>query len=1260
MGDSSTIVKTLQVRLRRDSSTIASPRSRLRPHQTNPDEGFGFVVRCSGGGVSSLSRKPPASRRRRGESQINSSSSRPLTVVSVRVNGAADREGSLRVGDRILAVNSVGLVGASLQDFQRLLDKLRSEDCVVLIEYDVAKLESVLGAEGPILIEMEKDDGRSDLGIALGTERGDLGEMRVSSRGGGFGGVGGGRGCSGAAESVIKVEAIKPASTAERTGALSVGDSILSIDGVSLKNCSLSEAQRLLVVSDGRPLRLEVLPVGVKRRREERAADERDRLREEDPRRVERDDHSKRGYADRYCEANERRDERLEYSHPLPPPPPIEASYPLPPPIESSYPYPPPPDDAAQQQLEILSRLTQSLSSQIQVEPLTAALQSLGVVAALKSGESLLNSQHRGSGMASAHSTPTLANRGRHGENANHNNNNSYNTLRRLQRYREQKTGSCGGNSIFSSGQSLNMSGQVCRTERVTIELLQYVNEIKDHAFDGGCGRFDGFLGFEIKPPSSENPTKMLLRESPLISYIEPEGPAEKSGVMQVGDRLLEINGFSLFDKSLEQARGLLREAARLSGGGGGGRGSGREDEGCCVLEIEFDVIDAVVPTQGVFVASLVKRGVRGLGITISASTASSKETVPDAAAAASDAPRDSPHFIVSAIKLGSVAHRSGVLDPGDQLLAIDGLRLDDASLEEAAHLLKTSEDVVKLTVKKDRTYAEDDDEDTFCFAVELRRRGKALGLTIVGSDEVYRPVFIKRVVEGGLTADCGLARVGDQILSIDGVSLRGKGLEEARKLLRNSGDSITFRIKRRKGGEAVMKVLNEADMAEYEDEYAAGTTGEGMNALLKRRTASLGREKPNGDLCRGSKSDSLPRRKMQSRSPGRTIEETQSGRSLKQQQQQQQWEQQQREQQQCGQQQRQPQKKKKKHPSCQRGPDLNNTTSDEEWPIGEDMPTEDGVRSSGDGDTNPDEASGSGSMMQSSRTKTSPTTTTSSASARLPMPDNFLSEIDASLDTASSLGAKDGIDRQRSRMTTKKKHLDHHRKLHALEDEVDSFDSPVEKSRKQFNRDASLGSFGKDSQNIKIRHPRGHVNHNAGPPPSRPPLMSKVVLRKEVDDNFGFSIADGLFESGVYIKRVRRQGPADVAGVKRFDKILLVNGLSAKDAIVEQLLPLFDACERALELTICRYDPLVELRGVEGGGRRVDEEKEEKNPDVRKEEGMKSRKKEIVTEKDEKEEEEEDDSDTDVKVAMNEKIARERIESDEDMTGLLGDLRIE
>lgn len=183
---------------------------------------------------------------------------------------------------------------------------------------------------------------------------------------------------------VVKIEAIKPASTVERTGALSVGDVILGIDGFSLRNRSLVEARKHLALSSGKPTSLEVLPVGVTKRRmmEERNGD-RNGFRHFASRRGDEDNDGEvrnctRGYPDQF---EIRQNNHSNYSEPSRF---IESSNPLPPPI-------PPPvlDDAAQRQLEILSRLTQSLSSQIQVDPLAAALQSLGVVAALNGGDSL-------------------------------------------------------------------------------------------------------------------------------------------------------------------------------------------------------------------------------------------------------------------------------------------------------------------------------------------------------------------------------------------------------------------------------------------------------------------------------------------------------------------------------------------------------------------------------------------------------------------------------------------------------------------------------------------------------------------------------------------------------------------------------------------------------------------------------------------------------------------------------------------------------
>ena len=69
---------------------------------------------------------------------------------------------------------------------------------------------------------------------------------------------------------------------------------------------------------------------------------------------------------------------------------------------------------------------------------------------------------------------------------------------------------------------------------------------------------------------------------------------------MQVGDRLISINGTYTEDLTLEECNQLLRDSHQQ-----------------CTLEVEFDVADSVVPSSGVFNIKLPITEA-GLGITLS------------------------------------------------------------------------------------------------------------------------------------------------------------------------------------------------------------------------------------------------------------------------------------------------------------------------------------------------------------------------------------------------------------------------------------------------------------------------------------------------------------------------------------------------------------------------------------------------------------------------------------------------------------------
>nr|KAF6474303.1 glutamate receptor interacting protein 2 [Rousettus aegyptiacus] len=158
---------------------------------------------------------------------------RPLVLTYVRPGGPADREGSLKVGDRLLSVDGIPLHGASHAIALATLRQC-SHEALFQVEYDVAIPDIVASTSGSLMVEITKTPG-SALGISLTT-----GSHRNKP--------------------VITIERIKPASVVDRSGALHTGDHILSIDGTSTEYCSLLEATKLLA-SVSEKVRLEILPV---------------------------------------------------------------------------------------------------------------------------------------------------------------------------------------------------------------------------------------------------------------------------------------------------------------------------------------------------------------------------------------------------------------------------------------------------------------------------------------------------------------------------------------------------------------------------------------------------------------------------------------------------------------------------------------------------------------------------------------------------------------------------------------------------------------------------------------------------------------------------------------------------------------------------------------------------------------------------------------------------------------------------------------
>uniref|UniRef100_A0A674AZT6 Glutamate receptor interacting protein 2a n=1 Tax=Salmo trutta TaxID=8032 RepID=A0A674AZT6_SALTR len=315
-------------------------------------------------------------------------------------------------------------------------------------------------------------------------------------------------------------------------------------------------------------------------------------------------------------------------------------------------------------------------------------------------------------------------------------------THKRCQRSKEHKS------SLSLASSSVGPGGKVVHVETSDVVL-----------------RGDPLLGFGVQLQGGVFATE-TLSAPPVIRFIEPDSPAERCGLLQVGDRLLLINRIPTEDGTLEEANQLLRNAALANK---------------VTLEVEFDVAESVVPSSGTFHVKLPKRRGVELGITISASK------------------RPEKALIISDIRKGSIAHRTGTLEPGDRLLAIDNVRLENCTMEDAMHVLQQAEDMVKLRIQKDEDNADElEMSGSIIYTVELKRYNGPLGITISGTEEPFDPIVISGLTKKGLAERTGAIHIGDRVLAINCVSLKGKPLSEAIHLLQMAGETVTLKIKKR------------------------------------------------------------------------------------------------------------------------------------------------------------------------------------------------------------------------------------------------------------------------------------------------------------------------------------------------------------------------------------------------------------------------------------------------------------------------------
>ncbi|KAM9455620.1 disks large homolog 2 isoform 9-T10 [Clarias gariepinus] len=349
-----------------------------------------------------------------------------------------------------------------------------------------------------------------------------------------------------------------------------------------------------------------------------------------------------------------------------------------------------------------------------------------------------------------------------------------------------------------------------------TLESVPYVNgtEIEYEFEEITLERGNSGLGFSIAG-GTDNPH---IGDDPgiFITKIIPGGAAAEDGRLRVNDCILRVNEVDVSEVSHSRAVEALKVAGSIVR---------------LYVRRRRPMLETIVEIK------LVK-GPKGLGFSIAGGVGNQH------------IPGDNSIYVTKIID-GGAAQKDCRLQVGDRLLMVNNYTLEEVTHEEAVAILKNTSDVVYLKVGKptsvylsdpygppDITHSfspamdnhisgnngtleyksslppispgrysplprhllgEEDINrlDGFSFLREprkivLHKGSTGLGFNIVGGED-GEGIFVSFILAGGPADLSGELRRGDQILSVNGIDLRGATHEQAAAALKGAGQTVAI-----------------------------------------------------------------------------------------------------------------------------------------------------------------------------------------------------------------------------------------------------------------------------------------------------------------------------------------------------------------------------------------------------------------------------------------------------------------------------------
>ncbi|CAB3989616.1 tyrosine- phosphatase non-receptor type 13-like isoform X1 [Paramuricea clavata] len=314
------------------------------------------------------------------------------------------------------------------------------------------------------------------------------------------------------------------------------------------------------------------------------------------------------------------------------------------------------------------------------------------------------------------------------------------------------------------------------------------VNHLLGNNYQIELNKVNGSFGFNVMGGVEEGGI--------FLKSVTPNGPASKSGKMLVGDKLLEINGKSIGDKSRQEVVQLLRsgptavtlkmqtgDASSLSSIASRNRISSASNE---QLPLTFRNINNMKRSEKdapiCLTVELPKlNGSFGISLT--------------------GGPEIGGIFVKSLLPGGAAEQTRSIL-VGDRVLEINGMNLEQYNRKQAVQLLRAASHTVRFILERYKGAGVQLDEKAMSIEqeilkssptnilVEIEKQQQSLGLSVVGGVELGG-IYVRTINPNGAAAADGRISVGDRVLCVNAVSLIGVTRQQAVDVMRSAGKSV-------------------------------------------------------------------------------------------------------------------------------------------------------------------------------------------------------------------------------------------------------------------------------------------------------------------------------------------------------------------------------------------------------------------------------------------------------------------------------------